>query len=101
MRIAAAGLLVFCGLAAGGQTGAPSLQMEPIAPFKLEESGLTIRQRVQAGQPFTVAGKSGVILGQQEGTFEAWLLPVKLLSHFAIRGELEGDSVPIEVNAGA
>ncbi len=63
--------------------------------------GLSIRRRVQAGQPFTVAGPRGVLLGQQEGTFEAWILPVKLLSHFAIRAEVEGYSVPIDLNADA
>ncbi len=48
--------------------------------------------------PFTVAGIRGVVLGQQEGTFEAWMLPVKLLSHFSIRAEVEGYPVPIELN---
>jgi glycogen debranching enzyme len=62
---------------------------------------LFIRRRVQAGQPFTVAGPRGVVLGQQEGTFEAWILPVKLLSHFTIRADVEGYSVPIDVNADA
>ena len=69
--------------------------------FKLSNEGLSIRHRVQAGQPFTIAGPRGVVLGQQEGTFEAWILPVKLLSHFAIRAEVEGYSVPIDLNAAA
>lgn len=98
------GLMIFaCGHAcAQGQTAAaPALRLEPIAPFKLEEGGLAIRSHVEAGKPFTVAGMNGVIVGQQEGTFEAWLLPVKLLSHFTIRAELEGYSVPIELNPAA
>jgi hypothetical protein len=44
---------------------------------------------------FTVAGTQGVVLGQQGGTFETRTLPVKLLSHFNIRAEVEGYPVPI------
>ena len=49
-------------------------------------------------KPFTVAGERGVLLGQQDGTFEAWILPVKLLSHLTIEAEIEGYTVPIDVN---
>ncbi len=76
-------------------------KLPPIATLHPVSDGLAIRHRVQAGQPFTVAGPRGVILGQQEGTFEAWILPVKLISHFAIRAEVEGYSVPIDLNADA
>ncbi|WP_263382559.1 amylo-alpha-1,6-glucosidase [Granulicella arctica] len=71
------------------------------SPFPISESGLTINSHVEAGKPFTVAGERGVLLGQQEGTFEAWVLPVKLLSHFAITANVEGYSVPIDLNAAA
>jgi glycogen debranching enzyme len=50
-------------------------------------------------KPFTVAGPHGAILGRQNGRFEAWLWPVKILSDFRIRAELADYSVPIDVNA--
>ena len=71
------------------------------AAFPLGQDGLVIRRHVEAGVPFTVAGPRGVVLGQQEGTFEAWVLPVKVLSHFAIRAEVAGYTVPIDLNADA
>ena len=103
MKFAAAAVVILAVLAqAYGQApSAPALQLETIAPFKLQESGLAIRRHVEAGKPFTVAGMNGVILGQQEGTFETWILPVKLLSHFIIRAEMEGYTVPIELNPAA
>jgi hypothetical protein len=103
MKFVAAAFLVFASLGnANSQAAAVTpLQLEPIVPFKLNEDGLAIRRGVEAGKPFTVSGANGVILGQQEGTFETWILPVKLLSHFAIRAELEGYSVPIELNPTA
>jgi len=76
-------------------------KLASIPAIKPVSDGLSILHRVQAGQPFTVAGPRGVLLGQQEGTFEAWILPVKLLSHFAISAEVEGYSVPIDLNADA
>ena len=76
-------------------------KLSSVPAIKLVTGGLSIRHRVQSGQPFTVAGPRGVLLGQQEGTFEAWILPVKLLSHFAIHAEVEGYSVPIDLNADA
>ena len=60
-----------------------------------------MRRPVSAGEPFTVAGERGVLLGQQEGTFEAWILPVKLLSHLAITANVEGYTVPIDLNQDA
>ena len=96
--------LVQTALAQTATSQALSLQTTSwpaLGPLASPAGGLAIRRHVAAGQPFTVAGTRGVILGQQEGTFEAWVLPVKLLSHFAIRAEVEGYSVPIDLNAAA
>jgi glycogen debranching enzyme len=85
----------------GGVVLAQTAELRPVDAFPMKEDGLAIRRHVEAGVPFTVAGTRGVIPGQQEGTFEAWVLPVKLLSHFAIRAEVEGYSVPIDLNGDA
>jgi glycogen debranching enzyme len=89
-------ILMLCGVAA-----AQTATLRPVDAFSVKEDGLAIRRHVEAGKPFTVSGARGVIPGQQEGTFEAWVLPVKFLSHFAIRGNVEGYSVPIDLNADA
>lgn len=95
-------LLSLCGTAALAQSATQiNPRLTSVPALNLSSRGLSIRHRVQAGQPFTIAGPRGVVLGQQEGTFEAWILPVKLLSHFAIRAEVEGYSVPIDLNADA
>jgi glycogen debranching enzyme len=92
MRLVFVGTAMLCGMAAAQTTG-----FQPVNSFPLKDDPLAIRRNVQAGVPFTVAGTQGVLVGQQEGTFEAWLLPVKLLSHFSIRAEVEGYPVPIEL----
>jgi len=67
----------------------------------MTESGLVISRPVQPMQPFTVAGERGVLVGTQDGQFESWILPVKLISHLTIEVNVEGYSVPIAVNPQA
>ena len=69
-----------------------------IPAFPLTQTGLVISRPTQPQQPFTVAGPRGVLVGTQDGQFESWILPVKLLSHLTIEANVEGYSVPIEVN---
>ena len=70
----------------------------PLPAFPLTQTGLVISRPVQPPQPFTVAGEHGVLVGTQDGSFESWILPVKLLSHLTIEANLEGYTVPIPVN---
>jgi glycogen debranching enzyme len=92
MRLVLVGTAMLCGMAVAQTPG-----LQPVNSFPLQDDRLVIRRHVEAGMPFTVAGIRGVVLGQQEGTFEAWVLPVKLLSHFSIRADVEGYPVPIEL----
>ena len=77
----------------------PSFNSLP--PISFDRNGPVIRAHAETEKPFTVAGEQGVILGQQNGTFEAWVLPVKVLSHMTIEADIEGYTVPIDVNQQA
>src|SRR6478752_6159672 len=81
------------------QTATPTFISIPAIAF--DNTGPVIRAHTEAEKPFTVAGERGVLVGQQDGGFEAWLLPVKLLSHLTIEANVEGYTVPIEVNRQA
>lgn len=76
-------------------------QLRPVPKFPLPESALTIRQAPREFEPFTVAGETGAIIGQQNGSFEAWAFPLKILSHLRITAELQDYPVPIELNEHA
>lgn len=65
------------------------------------KDGPVLHHTVQTGEPFTVAGERGVLVGQQQGVIEAWVLPVKLLSHLTIEASVEGYPVPIDLNVMA
>ncbi len=76
----------------------PAPQFNAINPIAFDNSGPVLRAHTLALKPFTVAGEHGVLLGQQDGTFEAWVLPVKILSHLTIEADIQDYSVPIDVN---
>ena len=80
---------------------APVANLHAISGLPWNNDGPVLRRAVQAGEPFTVAGPRGVIVGQQQGLFEAWILPVKLLSHLTIEAEVQGYSVPLDLNSMA
>jgi glycogen debranching enzyme len=99
MRVTAMALTL-CGVMSAQTNPQPS-QLAPVRFFPLKENGPVIRRHVGVGKPFTIAGLQGLIAGQQDGGFEAWVLPVKLLSNFSIRAEVDGYPVPIELKEQA
>ncbi len=91
-------LLPFLLFASAAFSQPPAPAFHPLPPIAFDSSGPVIRAHTEALKPFTVAGERGVLVGQQDGTFEAWLLPMKLLSHLTIEADIEGYTVPIDVN---
>jgi len=61
----------------------------------------TIRSNIMALKPFSVIGPRGTLLGQQDGSFEAWIFPWKILSHMQITAQMKDYAVPIDVNEQA
>jgi len=98
LRMAAAMLFA---VASAIQAQTPSPQLSSIPAIAFSTAGPVIQGHAEAQKPFTVAGERGVLVGQQDGSLEAWLLPVKLLSHLSIEAEVAGYSVPIDVNQQA
>ena len=73
--------------------------LQPLDKLPVNRSTLRIVSPCIPERPWTVAGEDGALFGRQNGTFEAWQWPVKLLSHFRITAELADYAVPIDVNA--
>jgi glycogen debranching enzyme len=73
----------------------------PVPSLPFDTTNPVIRANAEPQKPFTVAGERGVVVGQQDGTFEAWVLPIKLLSHFTIEAQMRDYPVPIDVNQHA
>ena len=94
-------VLLLMPLAAETNPAGEAPSLAPVANIALYTAGPMLRESAQPQKPFTVAGERGVLLGQQDGTFEAWVLPVKLLSNLRIEANVQGYPVPIDVNAQA
>jgi glycogen debranching enzyme len=86
------------GFGALAQQSKPLHAIPELAPRK---DGPVLFRAPQAGEPFTVAGPQGIVVGQQQGPFEAWILPVKLLSHLTLEADVQGYPVPLDLNTMA
>ncbi len=73
-----------------------------LANFPFENSvPLKIVREAVPAKPFSVIGPRGAILGRQDGSFEAWIFPWKILSNLRISAEMRDYPVPIDVNEQA
>jgi glycogen debranching enzyme len=80
----------------------PQSSLSPVPAFPIQTPGqLTISREAVPELPFSVIGPRGAILGTQDGTFELWLFPWKILSQMRISVNLQDYPVPIQVNPHA
>lgn len=63
--------------------------------FRLPESGLVLRLAPQPLLFFDVTGRESAVFGKQNGQFEAWIYPIKLLHNFRLEFQQEGDLQPV------
>ena len=75
-------------------TGAEFLSTGSTTSLSIQAPALTFK-------PFTVTGPRGALLGQQNGTYEAWIFPWKIFSDMRITAQMKDYSVPIDVNEQA
>jgi glycogen debranching enzyme len=60
-----------------------------------------MRQEAVPSKPFSVVGPRGAVLGQQDGSFELWVFPYKVLNNLRISAVMDRYPVPIDVNEHA
>jgi glycogen debranching enzyme len=92
-------LLLFCVPVI---SDAQSVDLTHLQKFQYEESvPLKIVRNAVPSNPFAVVGPRGAILGRQDGSFEAWIFPWKILSNLRISAQLRDYPIPIDVNEQA
>ncbi|HEY9136839.1 MAG TPA: glycogen debranching protein, partial [Terriglobus sp.] len=77
---------------------AATQSFETLPAFALDNNPLVIHRTARPNQPFSVTGQRGAILGQQDGSFELWLLPVKVLHDARLSVRLQGYDADINLN---
>jgi glycogen debranching enzyme len=68
---------------------------------KTERALPSISREAVANKPFSLVGPRGALLGQQDGGFEAWIFPWKILDNVRLSVNIQDSPVPISVNAHA
>lgn len=81
-------------------TPLPAIPALPAFPIGSHD-GLSITRDALPSHPFSVVGPRGAVLGRQDGSYEVWLFPWKVLSNMHIVAQMENYPVPIDVNAQA
>ncbi len=79
----------------------PPPVLNPVAAMRFDEGPLTLRVPAVPNRPFTVTGTGGAILGMGDGTAELWQFPLKFFSGLHLRAEVDGYTVPIDLNSNA
>ena len=69
--------------------------------MKAGEALPSISREVVANKPLSLVGPRGALLGQQDGGFEAWIFPWKILDNMRLSVNMQDYPVPISVNAHA
>ena len=99
---AALALLFSLGATAPQLVCQASDQPAQLAKFPYESSvPLKIVRDAVPSKPFTVVGPRGAILGQQDGSFEAWIFPWKIFANLRITAQMQDYPVSIDVNEQA
>jgi hypothetical protein len=68
---------------------------EKTSGSNLPESGLVLREAAQPLKFFDATGRKSAVFGKQNGQFEAWVYPVKLLHGFRLEFQQEGLLEPV------
>ncbi|MBV8631242.1 MAG: hypothetical protein JOZ83_09985 [Silvibacterium sp.] len=94
--------LLFFALAAPAFAQSSLAPLPAIPEFPLYPPTQPVISRdVNPLHPFSVVGPRGTILGSQDGSYEAWMFPWKLLTNMRISAEMKDYPVPIDVNLQA
>jgi hypothetical protein len=83
------------------QSASAPISTLPPLPNSPSHDPWTIQQEAVPSKPFSVVGPRGAVLGQQDGSFELWVFPYKVLSNLHISAAMENYPVPMDVNEHA
>ncbi|MDH7559708.1 MAG: hypothetical protein QHJ34_05675 [bacterium] len=92
---AVCGLVLLLSLAAAS---AAHGQWQPLAKFPITDGPLTLERAVQPGTYCEAVGRRAALLGLEEGVFEAWVFPFKLLHGLQLAVLMDGQAYPFDAS---
>lgn len=82
-------LLLSSAIAQGAET------LPVVRKFPIADSPIQISQPVRRGKYIESGGRHAVLMGREEGVFESWVYPMKLVHDLRMSFTVEGYSYPI------
>ncbi len=71
-------------------------QWQPLPKFLIHDGPLTLTRPVQPGTYCEAVGRKAALLGLEQGVFEAWVYPFKLLHGLQLSVLMEGQAYPFD-----
>lgn len=69
-----------------------------MSAYSQGEPSLVLRQHAMPDHPFTVVGEGGAILGSQDGIFELWQNPIKILQNVRVVVHVQDYAADLAMN---
>lgn len=88
----AAAALLFCAPGMARQAGPP---LPAVKKFAIADSPIQFSQPVRRGKYIEAGGRRAVLMGREEGTFESWVYPMKIVHDFRLTFTVDGYSYPL------
>ena len=86
---------VLLGAPAHAQTAKPGRTLPVIGKFAIADSPIQFSQPVRRGKYIESAGRRAVLMGREEGLFESWVYPMKIVRDLRLSFTVEGYSYPL------
>jgi len=79
-----------------GQAAPKAAETLPVVhKFAIADSPIQISQAVRRGKYIESAGRQAVLMGREEGVFESWIYPLKVVHDLRLTFNVEGYSYPL------
>jgi len=97
MRFHRAALIVFAFLLSlnPARSVQPSAPLPVIPKFAVADNPIQFSQPVRRGKYIESAGRRAVLMGREEGTFESWVYPMKIVHDLRFTFTVDGYSYPL------
>lgn len=73
----------------------PAASLPVIKKFTIADSPIQFSQPVRRGKYIESAGRRAVLMGREEGTFESWIYPMKVVHNLRLEFNVDGYSYPL------
>ncbi len=77
------------------QTASPTASLPLVKKFTIADNTIQISQPVRHGKYIESAGRRAALMGREEGLFESWVYPMKIVHNLRLVFSVDGYSYPL------